>query len=63
MEGTMSNDIIDSIQRSAKLEELNDLLNELTTVFKGRVDGKKFYKSVVAKVINNRIKELKGEKE
>lgn len=54
-------DIIDSIQRSAKLEELDDLLNELATVFKGRVDGKTFYKSVVAKVINERIKKLKGE--
>ena len=54
-------DIIDSIQRSAKLEELDDLLNELTTIFKGRLDGKTFYKSVVAKVINERIKKLKGD--
>lgn len=54
-------DIIDSIQRSAKLEELDDLLNELSAIFKGRVDGKTFYKSVVAKVINERIKKLKGD--
>lgn len=53
--------IIDSIQRSAKLEELDDLLNELSAIFKGRVDGKTFYKSVVAKVINERIKKLKGD--
>lgn len=53
--------IIDSIQKSAKLEELEDLLNELSTVFKGRVDEKEFYKSKVAKIIIQRIEKLKGD--
>lgn len=54
--------IVDSIQKSAKLEELEDLLNELSAVFSGRTDGKEFYKMKVAKIIIERIEKLKGEK-